>query len=543
MPRDRRPPRAPMRPGSPGQLKLAARRHDTVAGHDHHGSGDIGLADPGGRGELADDPDGRDCGGQGGPPQLGAGPAACCRVVDVAQQRRAENLGADQMHDRVPPQGGGHRRRRQRGQLLGRRPADITRRGAQHQARHQRGVPPVQQLGNYAAHGIPHGGEPADPQDTCQRGDIVRAILQPEPRAGADPVAMATQIRGDDPEVTPERREDLRPVQLRRERHPVDQHERLRAARARALPHPRRPAAGQLHQAGTRYRCFRGHPAFLLFAARRLRSRPGRPTAARRRGQPASGVRIAGGDLAGHRGGYGRAPTGLTGGPRSRPARRGNSQRDNRGHRDRGHQCERTAACWREPGTALPGAAGGARLMAGSRGARRVRRHAARPGRLSTACTLAPAWRRMLRWFPPTLRRCPVPRQVRRLDRRRGRPPGSCPGPGPRQPGRVVPTEPRCGNWTAPAYGQYGASRNRAAAGTSPRFRSRHRRISGWRPARRCGQARPGDKCGGRTDWWCADGPPAGTGPRRVLRKAPDGLAGSRPRDPGCRRWRPGRHR
>ena len=165
----------------------------------------------------------------------------------------------------------------------------------------------------------------------------------------------------------------------------------------------------------------------------------------------------------------------------------------------------------------------------------------ARPA--STACTLAPAWRRMLRWFPPTLRRCPVPRQVRRLDRRRGRPPGSCPGPGPRQPGRVVPTEPRCGNWTAPAYGQYGASRNRAAAGTSPRFRSRHRRISGWRPARRCGQARPGDKCGGRTDWWCADGPPAGTGPRRVLRKAPDGLAGSRPRDPGCRRWRPGRHR
>jgi hypothetical protein len=53
----------------------------------------------------------------------------------------------------------------------------------------------------------------------------------------------------------------------------------------------------------------------------------------------------------------------------------------------------------------------------------------------------------------------------------------------PRQPGRVVPAEPRCGNWTAPAYGQYRASRNPAAAGTSPRFRSRHRRISSWRPA------------------------------------------------------------
>jgi len=115
-------------------------------------------------------------------------------------------------------------------------------------------VPPVQQLGHHAAHGITHGGKPAETKDACQRGDIVSAILKPEPRTGTDPVAMTTQIRGDDTEMTRERREDLPPVQLRGKRHPVDKHECLGAARASALPDPSRSAAGQLHQAGNRSR-------------------------------------------------------------------------------------------------------------------------------------------------------------------------------------------------------------------------------------------------------------------------------------------------
>ena len=75
---------------------------------------------------------------------------------------------------------------------------------------------------------------------------------------------MATQVGSDHPEITSERHEDLSPIQLGRARHPVDQHDRLRAGRASALPYPRRPAAGQIHQPRTGRRCFPKHPAFLL---------------------------------------------------------------------------------------------------------------------------------------------------------------------------------------------------------------------------------------------------------------------------------------
>jgi hypothetical protein len=61
---------------------------------------------------------------------------------------------------------------------------------------------------------------------------------------------MATQVHSDDPEITRERFEDIPPVQLGRERDSVDKHERPRAARPRALPHPRDTTAWQLHQFG-----------------------------------------------------------------------------------------------------------------------------------------------------------------------------------------------------------------------------------------------------------------------------------------------------
>ena len=110
-------------------------------------------------------------------------------------------------------------------------------------------MPPAQQLGDHAAHGVTHGNKPADTEGLRQRGDVVGAILQPEPRAGVDPVAVAAQVGGNDTEMAPERYEDLSPVQLSRHRYPVDEYDRLGAARARALPHPRDPAAGQFHQA------------------------------------------------------------------------------------------------------------------------------------------------------------------------------------------------------------------------------------------------------------------------------------------------------
>jgi hypothetical protein len=72
--------------------------------------------------------------------------------------------------------------------------------------------------------------------------------------ADADPVAMATQVGGDDTEMTGERGEYLRPVQLGRACHPVDEHERMRAARSGALPYPGDSAARQLDQAGDRSR-------------------------------------------------------------------------------------------------------------------------------------------------------------------------------------------------------------------------------------------------------------------------------------------------
>ena len=59
-----------------------------------------------------------DLGEPGAPAQLRAGPAGNRRVVDPAQQRHTGSLGAHQLHKRVPPQRGGHRRRRESGQVL-----------------------------------------------------------------------------------------------------------------------------------------------------------------------------------------------------------------------------------------------------------------------------------------------------------------------------------------------------------------------------------------------------------------------------------------
>ena len=55
---------------------------------------------------------------------------------------------------------------------------------------------------------------------------------------------MSTQVGRDDPEITREQREDHPPVQLRRNRHPVDKRQRLGAAGTSALPDPCRPATG-----------------------------------------------------------------------------------------------------------------------------------------------------------------------------------------------------------------------------------------------------------------------------------------------------------
>src|SRR6266704_1266367 len=49
-----------------GQPELAADRDDVVPGRDHHRGGDVDLADPAVRGELADGLDGRDGGAEAG---------------------------------------------------------------------------------------------------------------------------------------------------------------------------------------------------------------------------------------------------------------------------------------------------------------------------------------------------------------------------------------------------------------------------------------------------------------------------------------------
>ena len=98
----------------------------------------------------------------------------------------------------------------------------------------------------------------------CRGPPPARRCRRRSPRAGtatpaADPVAVAAQVDGDDAEVPGERGEDLSPVQFGREGDPVDEHERFGAAGAGALPHPRDPAARQLHQARTRSRGLPGH--------------------------------------------------------------------------------------------------------------------------------------------------------------------------------------------------------------------------------------------------------------------------------------------
>ena len=132
--------------------------------------------------------------------------------------------------------------------------------------------------------------------------------------------------------------------------------------------------------------------------------------------------------------------------------------------------------------------------------------------------------------------------------------PAGCSRPGPRQPGRVVSAEAQrdsfTGNWTVPACGQYRANLSPAAAGTItkvPRAGAGEYRADAPAPADAAKYARVRSRAagwaGGPERTGGADGPPAGTGTRRVLRSAPDGLAGPRPRDRGCRRWRPARHR
>ena len=222
-----------------------------------------------------------------GPPQLGAGLPGRGRVLDRAHQGHAEELGAHRLQERVPPDGGGRRRQRQGGQPLRRRAQDVAGGGAQHQAGQQRRVPPVQQLGDHAAHRVAHGDEPADAEDLRQRGDVVGAVLEPEPPAGADAVAVAAQVDGDHAEVPGERGEDRAPVEFGREGDPVDEHERRCAAGARALPHPRDTAAGQLHQARTRSRGLPGylpHGSLSCDASRRAPA-----TAPSRRSTTASG--------------------------------------------------------------------------------------------------------------------------------------------------------------------------------------------------------------------------------------------------------------
>src|SRR5215813_543181 len=138
-------------------------------------------------------------------------------------------------------------------------------------------MPPVQQLGDHAAHRVAHGDEPADAEDLRQRRDVVGAVLEPEPRAGPDPVAVAAQINGHDAEMRRERGEDLSPVEFGREGDPVDEHERLGPRRAWAFPDPRNATSGQLHQARTRGR---GHPCYLPHGLTLLRcqSAGARPT-------------------------------------------------------------------------------------------------------------------------------------------------------------------------------------------------------------------------------------------------------------------------
>jgi len=146
-----------------GEPALPAGRYDLVAGGDHHRGWDPYLPDPVGRGELADRVDGRERRAQAGPPQLALGPRPGDRVVDRSEQRTTDRTRADQPDHRVPGERGGHRRQRQRDQVLVGRLPDIAGGAAQDQTGQPLRVSPVQQLGDDAAHRVPDRDEPVDP--------------------------------------------------------------------------------------------------------------------------------------------------------------------------------------------------------------------------------------------------------------------------------------------------------------------------------------------------------------------------------------------
>ena len=61
------------------------------------------------------------------------------------------------------------------------------------------------ELGDRAAHRVADGDDPIEPEGGGQRGDVVRALLEPERLGGADAAPVAAVVEGDDVEVLGER--------------------------------------------------------------------------------------------------------------------------------------------------------------------------------------------------------------------------------------------------------------------------------------------------------------------------------------------------
>jgi hypothetical protein len=115
---------------------------------------------------------------------------------------------------------------------------ELRRRRRQHEAADGLRVTAPQQLGDGAAHRVADGDGRGGFDDGEQLGDVVGAILEPEPAPTADAVAVAAVVERQHAEVLAERVVARVVVEVRGGRPAVQQHDGRRARRPGQLAEP-----------------------------------------------------------------------------------------------------------------------------------------------------------------------------------------------------------------------------------------------------------------------------------------------------------------
>ena len=130
---------------------------------------------------------------------------------------------------------------------------EAIRRGGEHEATHDVRVAPPDELGDGATHRVPDDDRRTVDLGAEQLGDVVGAVLEPEPAPRADAGAVATVVEGEDAEVLTERVEARPEVEGGRRGPAVQEDHGRRARRTGDLAEADR-AGAELDVAGRRER-------------------------------------------------------------------------------------------------------------------------------------------------------------------------------------------------------------------------------------------------------------------------------------------------